>query len=72
MLHLMDWDNRFPDLTIGTLWSVVTTSQAWAVGVAYKVNDEVTYQGSTYRCRQAHTSISTWTPTAAASLWLKL
>uniref|UniRef100_UPI0004713C7E lytic polysaccharide monooxygenase n=1 Tax=Salinispora cortesiana TaxID=1305843 RepID=UPI0004713C7E len=27
----------------------------WAVGVAYQVGDEVTYDGVTYRARQAHT-----------------
>ncbi len=42
---------------------------AWAVGVAYAVNDTVTYNGSTYKCLQAHTSQADWTPTAAPSLW---
>lgn len=58
-----------------TGWTNLTPpppTSAWAVGVAYKVNDEVTYQGSTYRCRQAHTSIVTWTPPATPALWLKL
>lgn len=41
----------------------------WAVGVAYKVNDQVTYLGHTYKCLQAHTSITTWNPVAAVSLW---
>jgi hypothetical protein len=57
------------------LWTNLTPppqTAEWAVGVAYKVNDEVTYQGSTYRCRQAHTSIVTWTPPATPALWLKL
>lgn len=60
-----------PDAT-PSLWAVVVeepTTIAWAVGVAYQVGDEVTYQGATYRCLQAHTSIVTWTPTAAVSLW---
>jgi hypothetical protein len=56
------------------LWrEVVTTpTSAWAVGVAYKVGDMVTYQGNTYTCRQPHTSIATWNPVAAASLWLRV
>lgn len=65
-----DWT---PTATLGVLWKevvVIPADNAWAVGVAYKVGDIVTYLGKRYSCRQAHTSISTWTPTAAASLWL--
>lgn len=62
-----DWT---PDKT-PTLWSVVASTSEWTVGVAYKVGDLVTYQGSTYKCLQAHTSIVTWTPTASVSLWQK-
>lgn len=47
----------------------VPPTSAWAVGVAYKVNDLVTYQGSTYKCVQAHTSQVGWTPTAVPALW---
>jgi len=63
-----DWT---PD-KVPALWKevVIPTTGEWAVGVAYKVGDEVMYLGKKYRCRQAHTSIATWTPTAAASLWL--
>ena len=42
---------------------------AWAVGVAYTVGERVTYGGSTYECRQAHTSQAGWTPTAVPALW---
>ena len=65
-----DWT---PTATLGVLWKevvVIPTDNAWAAGIAYKVGDIVTYGGKRYSCRQAHTSISTWTPTAAASLWL--
>lgn len=41
-------------------------------GVAYAVGDVVTYGGAEYECRQAHTSISTWTPAAVEALWLPL
>lgn len=64
-------DSWNPELTLGTLWSVVATTSEWAAGVAYKVNDIVTYQGSTYKCLQAHTSISTWYPSAVPALWQK-
>ena len=66
-----DWT---PDAT-PTLWAVVVeepTTDEWAVGVAYSVGDEVTYGGVLYRCRQAHTSIATWTPPAVLALWLPL
>lgn len=43
---------------------------AWdPVSHPYKVGDEVTYDGKTYRARQAHTSQAVWTPTAVPSLW---
>jgi predicted chitinase/chitodextrinase len=42
---------------------------AWAVGVAYAVNDTVTYNGSSYKCIQAHTSQADWTPVAVPALW---
>lgn len=41
----------------------------WSTGVACAVNDEVTYQGQTYRCLQAHTSLPGWTPAAVPALW---
>ncbi|GGL11498.1 lytic polysaccharide monooxygenase [Mangrovihabitans endophyticus] len=45
----------------------------WAPGVAYRAGDEVTYQGKTYRCRQAHSSIRSWEPSIyTAALWLPL
>lgn len=57
-----------------TQWDDVTESppsetQEWATGVAYAVNDEVTYQGTTYRCLQAHTSIVGWQPPNVPALW---
>lgn len=41
----------------------------WKSGVSYKVGDIVTYEGKTYKCLNAHTSIDVWTPAAVASLW---
>lgn len=58
-----------------TGWTNLTPppqTSEWKTGVAYKIGDKVTYQGSTYECRQAHTSQAGWTPTAAPALWLKL
>lgn len=63
-----------PTATLGVLWaSEAPPTSAWVIGVAYKIGDIVTYNGSSYQCLQAHTSISTWTPTATLNvLWTKL
>lgn len=62
--------NRLDAPAVPALWAVYTApSSSWAVGVAYKVNDVVTYQGKQYRCLQAHTSQAGWTPTAVPALW---
>lgn len=46
-----------------------TQTAAWAAGVAYKVGDLVTYNGKTYKCIQAHTALSVWTPDIVPALW---
>lgn len=64
-----DWT---PIATLNVLWKVYVDPLAgneWQIGVAYKVNDIVTYQGSTYKCLQAHTSQTGWTPIAVPALW---
>ncbi|GLZ29561.1 hypothetical protein Lesp02_17510 [Lentzea sp. NBRC 105346] len=45
---------------------------AWAPGVAYSVGTKVSYGGLNYQCLQAHTSIVTWEPPNAASLWQRI
>ena len=46
---------------------------AWSAdGVAYVKGDIRQYDGLLYRCIQAHTSQSDWTPSAAASLWARI
>lgn len=42
----------------------------WAEWVNYNVGDIVTFNGSTYSCRMAHTSLPGWTPAAVPALWL--
>jgi chitinase len=42
---------------------------AWAPNTSYPVGAQVIYQGSTYQCRQAHTSIVSWEPTNTPALW---
>jgi chitinase len=45
------------------------SAPAWAVGVSYTVGELVTYDGSTYKCLQAHTSEPGWDPISAPALW---
>ena len=45
---------------------------AWAPNTPYAINAKVTYQGSVYQCRQAHTSLVTWEPPATPALWLNI
>jgi chitinase len=42
---------------------------AWAAGKAYSTGALVQYQGKTYSCLQAHTSLADWTPSAVPALW---
>jgi chitinase len=43
---------------------------AWAAGTSYAAGALVTYNGTTYRCRQGHTALDNWTPDAVLALWL--
>lgn len=42
----------------------------WVVGKAYAVGDRVQYNGTLYKCVQAHTSQADWTPDATPALWV--
>lgn len=61
------------NVSAGSSVSVTTDAQggaqAWAPNVSYKVNDEVTYGGKTYVCRQPHTSLNGWEPSNVPALW---
>jgi chitodextrinase len=41
-------------------------------GHAYKVGDQVTYAGISYKCLQAHTSLVGWEPPNVPALWQHL
>ncbi len=45
---------------------------AWAVGKAYAIDDRIRSGEKLYRCVQAHTSQSDWTPDAAPALWTEV
>ena len=42
----------------------------WADETAYAVDDRIRYDGILYRCVQAHTSQSDWTPDITPALWV--
>jgi hypothetical protein len=44
----------------------------WATDTEYAVDKRVRYNGTLYKCLQAHTSQDTWTPTDAPSLWARV
>ena len=41
----------------------------WEIGKAYAVNDRAQYNGTLYKCIQAHTSQDDWMPSATPALW---
>lgn len=41
----------------------------WAAGIAYKAGDTVSYNGQSYICQQAHTSLAGWEPATTPALW---
>lgn len=44
----------------------------WNSSTTYAVDDRVQYEDELYKCLQAHTAQSTWTPAAAPSLWVRV
>ena len=44
----------------------------WSDDYEYSVNDRVRYNDLLYKCLQAHTSQSTWTPPDSPSLWVRV
>lgn len=48
-------------------WSILSSD--WITGCNYKVGQTVKYKGKIYKCLQQHTSIISWSPESAPSLW---
>ena len=42
----------------------------WKSETAYEVSERISYENVLYRCVQAHTSQSNWTPDATPALWM--
>ena len=66
----IDWT---PPQVLGILWTEHNPEppgNEWSYPTVYAVGAIVTYLGNTYRCLQAHTSNSAWTPVATINvLW---
>lgn len=45
---------------------------SWAVGTSYTLGVRVRYGEKLYKCVQAHTSQSDWTPDATPALWTEV
>lgn len=44
----------------------------WTEDTTYEIGNRVRYNDTLYKCLNAHTSQSDWTPTAAVSLWAEV
>ena len=53
-------------------WDVAYFFPAWRTETEYKAGDRARYESELYKCEQAHTSQSTWTPDTAHSLWTRV
>ena len=56
-------------MTDETALTAVELFPVWETGKAYAVSDRAQYNGSLYKCIQAHTSQSDWMPDATPALW---
>ena len=56
-------------MTDETALTAVELFPAWAIGMAYAVDDRVQHGGILYKCAQAHTSQADWMPSATPALW---
>jgi len=61
-----------PPPTTTTTPTPPPTGGTWAANTYYAVGATVTYGGASYRCRQAHTSLTGWEPPNAAALWERI
>ena len=53
----------------GTALAGVELFPMWTTSKVYAVGDRVQYNGTLYKCIQAHTSQSDWMPSATPALW---
>ncbi len=44
----------------------------WQININYSIDDRVRYSNLLYKCVQAHTSQSDWTPDITPALWVRV
>lgn len=49
--------------------SVTILFEPWKTGIDYKIDDRIKFNDNLYKCIQAHTSQSDWTPDITPALW---
>ena len=52
--------------------SAVELFKAWAADTAYAADERIRYGDKLYRCVQAHTSQTDWTPDTTPALWTEV
>jgi hypothetical protein len=65
-------DTAAAALTDETALGAMAIYPVWEIGKAYAVNDRRRYGDFLYKCVQAHTSQSDWTPDVVPALWVKI
>lgn len=61
--------NQSQAATVQATTDTTAGPDAWAANVSYQIGDLVSYNGSTYSCRQNHTSLPGWEPANVPALW---
>ncbi|MCK9858529.1 lytic polysaccharide monooxygenase [Paenibacillus sp. ATY16] len=61
--------NQSSASTVSGTTAASTGAPAWAPNTAYAVGTLVSYNGATYKCLQAHTSLTGWEPSNVPALW---
>lgn len=61
--------NQSSGSTVSGTTAAASTATPWAANTAYTVGTLVSYNGSTYKCLQAHTSLVGWEPPNVPALW---
>ena len=62
---------RAEELTDDKAFEVPYMFPQWKIK-EYSTGDRVQYEGNLYKCIQAHTAQSDWTPDTAVSLWVRV
>lgn len=69
---LSDSTNSLTSNKITVTVKNAVVSNAWVAYHAYKTGEIVTYNGSSYKCVQGHTSLNGWEPSNVPALWQKI